>query len=136
LAISIAVADPREMIFLLGPAIDRHPLAERVVVADFQNRCRVEKAEVLRLGADDGVGPESIPRTDSRLAENRHVAVEYAAVAELHGGTDAAERPDLNVSAQFRPGIHVRQRGNARRHDGFLSISSVLSGSNAIAGKL
>lgn len=113
----VAVPDPSAAVFLHGAAIDGDPFAELVVVPDEDTGLvAAGVALVLRLTADDAVRPEAVVRADRRLADDRHMTVEPAAVTDAGFGTDETERTDFDVVAKFGIRIDIGQGGNRGGH--------------------
>ena len=66
-------------------------------------------AGVLRLAADHRAGEKAVAFADRRMAGDRDVRLQLAAVAQRHVGPDVAERSDFDVLAELGPGIDMCQ---------------------------
>ena len=113
----IAVVDPRDAVFLCGPAIDGHAFAELVVIAnDDLGRCPLDVGFVLGFAADDTVLREPVPLANRGPANHCDMAVEAAIRSDPDIGADEAERANVDILAQLSAGIHVGQRRDVSCH--------------------
>ena len=99
----VLVPDPRGVVLFLGTAVDGHSFAEDVFVPDLEAGRRSVVADVLRFPADHGAGEEAVSLADRRVAGDRHVRQQLAAVAQGDIGSHVAKRPDFDVLAEMRP---------------------------------
>ena len=97
----VAVADAGDALFLFRGAVDRHALADDVVVADDHLRVGAAVADVLRLAADDDARVDVVAAADGDVAHQGDVVFQPRSAADPHLGTDDAERADLDVVVDF-----------------------------------
>jgi len=97
----VVMPDPRNAVFLLASAIDRHPFADDVVRADHHLRLATSVADILRLRANDDTREEMVVFSQNHLPHKRHVVFQPSPTANFYVGTNDAERPDRHVVADF-----------------------------------
>src|SRR5262249_37081652 len=100
----------------LGSPVDRHAFAKGVGIANLETCRRALVAVVLRFASNDAMRKEAVVGAHSRVPGDDDVAVEPAPLPDLYVRTDRAEWADINVFAQFGPGVDMCQRRNFAGH--------------------
>src|SRR5437763_1228914 len=89
--------------------MDRHVLAENVVVADLGARLFVLVAEVLRSVAEDRADADVVPLAQRQRSEQARMRSNDAIRTDANGAFDNDIRPDLDVLADV--GLRIDNRG-------------------------
>ncbi len=105
----VAVPDPRCSIVFFGTAIDRHPFAKHVVVADEQASFGFFVALVLWIGADDAVWQKAVVAAGFGVSGQHDMTVESSAFAESDSRSHQAERADGDIGAEQGRGVDMGQ---------------------------
>jgi hypothetical protein len=96
--------------------MDRHVLAQRVTVPDYNGSQFPPVSEVLGRTADDRSSAEGIVSTDQQWATQVSMGADHATGTERHRTLQQREWPDLNVVGECGlGGDHCRgvdQRGH------------------------
>ena len=115
----ILVADPRDAVFLLAAAIDRHAFADHVAVADDDLRVAAGVADVLRLAADDDVRIDHVVAADRHVAHDRHVSSTAACRLAMRTCGPTTENGPISTSSS------ISAAGSTRRVLSNASLSSL-----------
>src|SRR5438552_2370800 len=91
-------------------AMEVDVFAKDIVIADGEKRVFAFELQVLRLQADGSKRIELIILPDRCRTFDDHVRFEAAPAADLHPASDAAKRPNVNISADvsFRADHRIR----------------------------
>ena len=100
----VAIAQPRDAVFLLRGAVDGHALADDVVVTDDDAGVRAAVAEVLRFAADHHARENVIPLANGHVAHQGDVAFQTCFTTDAGLGANDAERADFDIIVDFGAG--------------------------------
>ena len=101
----IVAAEPSHTVFLLGAAVDGHPLVDAVVVSDLHPRGRAPVGEILRLASNRDEGTDGVELAHADHTRHADVAQELRPPADLDIGTDHATGADHRITGQPRTRI-------------------------------
>ena len=109
----IAVSDRRVAAILRGARMDRHELAENVVVADGRRRRLAAILAVLRNLADRCELEDAIARAEARPTGDHGVRPDDAPGADRHTRADDRIGADLDVDRELSGWVDQRGRMDA-----------------------
>ena len=118
--------------------VDRHVLADLVVLADHELAGAAVEAEHLRRQPDHRERVDPRARADPRAARDAHLRADLDARAELDLAPDRRERSDRHVVGELGPRIDYRGRMDVRHGSAqlfwlyFLMIRSVMSSASRV----
>src|SRR4029077_11304764 len=129
----VFVADARDAGVLHRAAVDRHVLADGVVVADLDAGGLALVFLVLRRRANGGEVEDAVAPPDAHAAVDHHVGADPAALPDLGVRADDRVRADLDVVREPRARVHQRARMDAAGHGSAGRIASRMVASAAIS---
>ena len=117
----VGATDGGQTIFLLRRPIDRHALANHVVVADLDPGVAAAVADILRLATDHAVGEDSVSLANPHRAHDGDVVGQHAPPANLSPRGDYAVGTDPHVIGEVSTHLDNGRRvdlGRTAHHAG------------------
>ena len=112
-------ADAGDPLLFFAAAVDRHPFANDVLVADLDAGRAASERDILGFAADHRERMDDVSFAERGHALNAGMGDQASAAADLHVGPDDAVGTDFHVVGDVRAGIDARRVSNESGHAGF-----------------